>query len=302
MSQLPWNVGSHIRANYHIKYSQNFIYSDQFAKQLIDYIHLDLETPVFEIAAGTGAFTKHLARKSNHLTAIEKDDHVFTRLEQQFKSQELVSTVNADLFEYQYPKSGSYCVVGNIPFAFTSDILKFFLNSENPPSQLYLLIQQEAAARMLGTNKESLFSLTFKPWFESKLLCRVNRSEFKPSPQVDGAWICVTKRDPPLVDTRDCDLYLDFLAYCFTNVRTDFYSVLTKLFSKVQLKIISQNTNLATNISQIKFRQWLELFIVFRKYNYLEKQNLISGAYSKLSKQQNKLQKIHKRRYAGDLL
>lgn len=292
MSQLPWNVGSRERANYHIKYSQNFIKSDDFARRLINFIPTLPERPIIELASGSGALTKHLLNKTNHLVAIEKDAAIFATLKNNFINKNNIELINQDLFNYRFSHSEDYTVVGNIPFAFTADIIRLLLNLGNPPQEIYLLMQLEAAQRLAGEVKENLFSLTYKPWFEIKILSIVEKINFKPEPSVNGAWVCITKRDPPLIVSRE--IYLDFIAYCFTNTTNGFYSCLRKLFSHYQLKLIAKELNIHQLISEVSFIDWLQLFEIYLQYNYKNIGNQILGSYKKLINQQSRLEKRYR--------
>lgn len=290
---------------YKIKYSQNFIRSEKVAEKLINFISANLSLPIIELAAGTGMLSKPLLHKSDKLILIEKDKIIFSKLKNNFskyflennflqysRTNKHIEFINQDIFDFEFPENSDFRIVGNIPFAFTSDIIRLLLDLENPPTETYLLMQLEAAKRLVGIEKENFFSLVYKPKYQIDILYVVDKTDFTPAPSVDGAWVSIKKRDKFLVENYE--IYLDFLAFCFLNTSKDFTSCLKKLFSKNQIKLIAKNLDPDVVISQIGFPKWLEIFQIYLKYNYPNTGKQIKGSYQKLLNQQTKLQKRHK--------
>lgn len=72
---------------------------------------------------------------------------------------------------------------------------------------------------------------------------------------------------------------------------------LKPIFTKKQRQQLAAKFGLAkAKPSQLTFAQWQQLFIYFKQQTNLEKRQLIAGAYKKLLKQQQKLQKIYRTR------
>jgi len=66
-----------------------------------------------------------------------------------------------------------------------------FLESEQQPSAMTLLVQKEVAERIARIKKESLLSLSVKAYGEPKYEFTVPRGAFRPAPKVDSAVISV---------------------------------------------------------------------------------------------------------------
>jgi 23S rRNA (adenine-N6)-dimethyltransferase len=274
--------------------------SAALAERLVELIKANPTDTVLEIGAGTGKLTRALAAKVTKVIAIEKDPQLANVLQTKFAHQPHVNIVNQDFLEYKLPNRPGYKVVGNIPFAITADILRKLLNSVST-TNIYLIMQLEAAERLAGVqiedNSENLFSLQFQPWFRTTILYKFSPQDFKPAPKVNAVLIHISKRDPPLLSLELRSLYLDFICFCFTHNQHAIKSILIKLFTRNQVRILEQNgINTKLLPSQLKLDSWLLLFNTFNQYVNLKHRLLVSGCYHRLQTQQSKLQKINRTR------
>ena len=66
-----------------------------------------------------------------------------------------------------------------------------FLESENQPSAMTLLVQKEVAERIARSHKESIISLSVKVYGVPKYEFTVPHGAFKPAPKVDSAVLTI---------------------------------------------------------------------------------------------------------------
>lgn len=86
-----------------------------------------------------------------------------------------------------------YKLVANIPYYITGQIIRKFLETENQPISMTLLVQKEVAERIVAKDKkESLLSLSIKAYGEPKYIEKVPRGAFAPAPDVDSAIIHIS--------------------------------------------------------------------------------------------------------------
>ncbi len=174
---------------------------------------------------------------------------------------------------YSLP-SYPYKVFSNIPFNITSDVVKKLALSENPPEDTYLIIQKEAAGKFMGMtvdNKNSLVAILLKPWFDFEVFYQFKQNDFFPKPGVNAIMLRMKKKGKPLININQKSLFEDFVAYSFNQV-------------KPKIKP-----------GKIDFNEWLKLFDIFVKEPEESRQKIV-GFYSKLKKQQEQLEKIHRTR------
>lgn len=262
---------------YQIKHSQNFIKSIQVAQSLINLTHLNKNDFVIEIGPGKGALTNSILKKVNKYIGVELDSKLFEDLVLKYHSENRIEFINADFLKYNLPLKEKYKVIGNIPFALTADIIRKLLDNTNPPVETYLILQKEAALRLITKEYENFFALQYKPFFTSKILKIIKRSEFIPVPSVDSMLIKITKFDSPLISFEDKSEYIRFISFCFLKWKINVKSVLKKFFTLKQLGIISREykINFELKPSQITFEQWLILFELYKTLVNKEKKAIL---------------------------
>ncbi|MDO8626658.1 MAG: rRNA adenine dimethyltransferase family protein [Candidatus Magasanikbacteria bacterium] len=92
-----------------------------------------------------------------------------------------------------------YKVIANIPYQITSPLIKMFLESSNPPSEMILMIQREVAERICALpGAMSLLALSVQLYSKPAIVFPVPRESFWPVPRVDSAVIKLTPKTPGL--------------------------------------------------------------------------------------------------------
>jgi len=116
---------------------------------------------------------------------------------------------------YKISVKEPYKVCANIPFNITADIVKKVFEADNPPEDIYFIMQYEAFLRYSGQPfyNESLRSLLYKPWFSAELIYEFKPSDFYPVP---NARICFAHfQRKTSADVEDAIDYRNFLSYIF---------------------------------------------------------------------------------------
>lgn len=174
---------------------QNFLMHARIAERIARAARLSPDSVVFEIGPGTGMLTRELLRIAGKVIALEADGELFERLQGELAG-EIASgrleLAHGDIRAFNIanlPKD--YALVANIPYYLTGEIFRMFLESENQPSAMTLLVQKEVAERITHKNKESILSLSVKAYGEPKREFVVPRGAFIPAPKVDSAVLTV---------------------------------------------------------------------------------------------------------------
>ena len=179
--------------------------------------------------------------------------------------------------------------------------MKKVLEFENPPTDIYFIMQYEAFLKYAGHPyySESMRSLLYKPWYFSELIHEFKPTDFRPAPNARICFVHFHKRDNPKVaDSKD---YKNFLSYVFAAPGNTFKEKTKKLFTYEQQKRICKQIKILINssISEISYEGWIALYDVFVRFVSDEKKEIIKGAEQSLKNQQNKLQKAHRNRNHG---
>ncbi len=174
---------------------QNFLMHARIAERIALTAELAPDAVVFEIGPGTGMLTRELLKHAKKVIALEADQALVEKLQDDFSNEialKRLELIHGDIRTFDIavlPKK--YSLVANIPYYLTGDIFRMFLETENQPSALTLLVQKEVAERIARSKKESILSLSVKAYGTPKYEFTVPRGAFFPAPKVDSAVLTV---------------------------------------------------------------------------------------------------------------
>lgn len=282
--------------------TQNFLRDPKLVDRLVRMAGIGPKEVVYDLGAGTGVITEALAQHGARVIAIERDPRLHSRLQQRFAGRANVDVRHADILRHPLPRS-QYVIFANPPFDLTSAIVRKLTSAPVPPRDAYLVLQREAADRYLGEPRQTLAALLIAPWFAVRIIHRFARTDFVPAPAVDVVMVRLHKRGPPLVPSRDAQLYRDFLAASFGTRRRDIGASLTHVLGAP----VSRRLLAAARIdhhalpSEIAAAAWLRLFHHFAELPAVLTSR-VSGAEVRLRRQQRRVRKIHRTRVPRDTL
>lgn len=281
-----------------LSHSQNFLKSPKFVESLLDKTDINSNDLVVEIGPGKGIITHQLLKHAGRVSAVELDEKLASNLRAVFNNNSNINIINADFLKGQLPKE-PYKVFANIPFNMTADIVKKLVEDKNPPEIAYLIMQDKAAERFIGEPlvKDSQTSILLKPWFEMKIIERIDKREFIPIPNVNAVLFMLRKRVVSLINSHPHQLFRDFVIYGYNQWKSTILEAFGKVFSPKQRSILARELDVErAKPSDLTVEHWLKLFDTFVKYVPEDKKELVKGAEQRLKTQQSKLQKLHRTR------
>ena len=184
---------------------QNFL-CDSWVVERISSVHkLDETDAVLEIGPGLGALTEKLAESKAMLTGLELDDDLAAYLQAKFVLHNNVSIVHTDALDFDYTAFNAgrpFRLYANVPYSITTPLLKKLLTSGGSWQSLTLMLQKEAALRVVKGRGRSNGPLTMLAQYygECSLLFDVPPDSFWPQPQVNSAVIDIRRRTQPPVE------------------------------------------------------------------------------------------------------
>ncbi|EER0938245.1 23S ribosomal RNA methyltransferase Erm [Escherichia coli] len=284
-----------------IEHSQKFLHSKRLVSELLSKSNITSEDTVIEIGPGKGIITEELSKKCGQVIGIEYDKELAHLLQESFANKSNVKIIEQDFLKYKLPNNGVYKICANIPFNLTADIMKKVLEFENPPTDIYFIMQYEAFLKYAGKPYycESLRSLLYKPWFTAELIHEFQPSDFHPVPNARICFVHFQKKYTP--DITEGTDYKNFLSYVFSASGNSFKEKTKKLFSYEQQKRICKQIKISmdSSVTAIAYEGWLNLYDVFLKFVSSEKKEIIRGSEKHLKNSQKNLHKIHRNRNNG---
>jgi len=237
---------------------QNFLIDRSVLAKIIDAGELSPQDTVLEIGPGLGILTLELARKANRVIAVEKDDQFCKFLSQILNQQRIqnVDIINQDILSYQ-PKIKDYKLIANLPYYITSPVIRKFLESENQPRLIALMIQKEVAQRIVAQPPNmNILAIAVQIYAQVEIIDYVSKQYFWPVPKVDSAIIKIKPFKKPRFPNIDYEQLFKLIKQGFSSKRKMLKNNL-QLSSSMLEKIGINPKARAENLS---IDQWVQLY------------------------------------------
>jgi dimethyladenosine transferase len=176
-------------------FGQHFLADDTVLENIIKNSDIKEDDIILEIGPGKGVLTKTLAQRAKRVIAVEIDPDMVectNRALEGFDNVEIVlgNIIKMDLDEL-IPKESveGIKVIANIPYYITTSIIEWLLDNCDRISKAILMVQWEVAEKLTARTKTSNYSaISAKVSLcsDSKLLFKVPKTAFIPSPKVDS--------------------------------------------------------------------------------------------------------------------
>ena len=280
-------------------HSQNFLKDSSFVENLVQKTDINQNDTIIEIGPGKGIITSQLSKFSKQVIAIENDPHLAKTLIQNFENSNNVKIIEYDFLKWNLPNY-PYKVFSNIPFNMTADIVNKLFSESNSPEISYLIMQDLAAKRFIGSPivKDSQISVLLQPFFKMGIVTDIDRHQYHPVPNVNTVLASFEKRIKPLIEEKNKQLYRDFVIYGYNQWRPTVLDSFKDIFSYKQRKTILKKLNIRdAKPTNLNINQWLSLFNIFLDYIPTEKKEIIKGAEKRLEKKQKRMKKEYRTRH-----
>ncbi len=186
------------------KLGQNFLKDRNIVDKILQSSNLDKDDVVLEVGPGKGVLTEELAKNVGKVIAVEVDGSLLDTLRDKLRNFENIEIINEDILKVslskilQANKAKSYKLIANIPYYITSKIIRLFLEAENPPSEMILMVQKEVAERIVAEpGQMSILAASVQYYAKAEVLFDVPRTAFDPVPEVDSAVIRIIRHKEP---------------------------------------------------------------------------------------------------------
>jgi 16S rRNA (adenine1518-N6/adenine1519-N6)-dimethyltransferase len=269
---------------------QNFLVDNEVLAKIIAAADISPTDTILEIGPGLGVLTEELAKVAGKVVAVEKDDHLAQALKSKIQNPN-VKILNQDALEFDPngilrfaqndkkilkqvqddPSTGSgqakYKLVANIPYNITSLIIRKFLEAENKPELMVLMVQKEVAERITAKPGDmSLLAVSVQFYADAEIVDIVSASAFFPVPKVDSAIIKIVPTAPrPEIDEKE---FFRIVKFGFAAKRKTLENNLAAglHISKIEASDIIKKTGLEEKIraESLSIENWITLYQVVR--------------------------------------
>ncbi len=247
---------------------QNFLIDKNILQKIIASANLKPTDTVLEVGPGIGTLTRELAEKTAKVLAIEKDAAMIKILDETLADYKNVEIINDDILKIKNYKVKNYKIVANIPYYLTSPLIRKFLETENPPQEIILMVQKEVAQRICAKPpRMSLLAVSVQFYAKPEIISYVSKNCFLPAPKVDSAIIKITPLSH-IVDDRQqyekgAELFFKIVKAGFCQPRKQLAGNLSKMLklnkADVDSWLLKNNIKPAQRAETLSVDDWKNL-------------------------------------------
>ena len=238
---------------------QNFLIDKKILEKIIESADIKPSDIILEVGPGIGTLTQELAKQAKQVIAVEKDETMIEILKETLPDYKNIDIIHDDILKIEkIEKLKNYKVVANIPYYLTSPLIRKFLECDNPPSEMILMLQKEVAQRICSKPPNmSLLAVSVQFYADAKIVSYVSKNCFWPSPKIDSAIIKIIPRESR--------------AFAGANFVKTFFKVVKAGFSQPRKQ-------LAGNLSKMlkKEKSQVEKWLVENKINPIQRAETLS--------------------------
>lgn len=243
--------GNNKATQFHHKHSlgQNFITDDALFEQLVTLSGVQKDDRVLEIGAGAGGMTKVLSKHCEKVISVEVDGTLLPLLRVALHHCSNVELVHGDIMRLNLKEItaplGNFHIVANIPYYLTTDLMNMLLSSGLPIESINVMVQAEAAQRMVAKPGEEgwgMLAVKTQYSFTPQIVLDVPSCMFTPPPKVDSAFVTMQRRAKPSVDVTDEAMFFKIAKAAFAMRR----------------KTMANNLIASFRISREQAEKWLQ--------------------------------------------
>lgn len=242
-------------------YSQNFLYDPATLRAIVRASRVGPRDLVLEPGAGEGTLTRVLAASARQVVAYELDPVLAARLPRRLARARNIRVVPGDFLRARPPR-GPFAVVGSIPYARTSEIVRWCLAAPGLTSAT-LVTQREYARKRTGDyGRWTLVTVCSWPEFAWRLGPRISRERFTPVPRTDSAVLRIVRRPAPLLPARRLGAFRALVAEGFTGVGGSVRATLSRTRPAARVRAARRAAGVSEDapVGLVTPQQWLTVF------------------------------------------
>lgn len=172
------------------RFGQNFLADPHYIARIIGAINPQPGDNIVEIGPGLGALTRDLIGACGHLSAIEIDRDLASRLTTEYTPDRL-TLHTADALEFDFTVLGKDLrVIGNLPYNISTPMLFHLAGFAAIVRDITVMLQKEVVQRMAAapdTAEYGRLSVMLQARFAVERLFVVPAGAFRPAPKVESA-------------------------------------------------------------------------------------------------------------------
>ena len=249
-------------------FGQNFLIDRSVLRKIVEAAEIHSDDQILEVGAGTGVLTRELAQRAQRVIAVELERDMLTLLAQttrQYSNVELIARNLLYLDPTQVFGEVTYKLVANLPYYITAPTFRHFLESDNPPRLIVVMVQQEVAQRIVATPGDlSLLAVSIQFYGRPEIVARVPAGAFYPAPKVDSAILRIRVNEHTPLTSQERDHFFRIVQAGFSERRKQLHNALTHGLHRknedIRDCLAAANIDSSRRAETLSIDEWLRLW------------------------------------------
>ncbi|HSE29377.1 MAG TPA: 16S rRNA (adenine(1518)-N(6)/adenine(1519)-N(6))-dimethyltransferase RsmA [Candidatus Saccharimonadales bacterium] len=245
---------------------QHWLFDSKSLGAICDAAEITPDDTILEIGPGLGPLTIELTQRAKNVIAVEFDEQLARELPSRVPAANL-KVIHEDILKFNLNNlPQNYKVVANVPYYITSSLVRYLLESKNPPKTTVMLIQKEVAERICAKPGDmSILAISAQLYAETDLGVLVTADKFDPPPKVDSQVVILNKREKPLFKDLDVKKFFRIVRAGFGEKRKTLRNSLSGglQLDKTKVETLLDKSGIAqtTRAQQLSLEDWHKLYI-----------------------------------------
>ena len=240
------------------RFGQNFLHDDYIIESIVAAIQPKSDQALVEIGPGLAALTVPVSKYVDHLTVIEIDRDLASRLIDNPFLKTKLTVIEQDALTFNFNELNQQLgkplrVFGNFPYNISTPLMFHLFEYANIIDDMHFMLQKEVVTRLVAApNSKDYGRLSVMAQYYCQIIpvLEVPPTAFKPAPKVNSAVVKLIpyKQKPYLVD--DVKILSRITTEAFNQRRKTIRNSLSNMFTTDQLIELDIDPNLrAENLS-----------------------------------------------------
>lgn len=250
---------------------QHFLVDSRVLARIVAAARLAAGDRVVEIGPGKGVLTRRLLSHAARVVAIEVDENLARSLPARLDEPANLSVFNADARTVDLGEvagADPYKVVANLPYYAANPIIRRFLEADNPPTEMVVMVQQEVAESMTAEpGRMSLLSIAVQFYANARMVCSVPPSAFRPAPKVTSAVVRLELLSQPPLGEAEVPAFFNLARAGFSAPRKQLHNSLghgLALASTETHRLLeAAGVDGSRRAGTLSLEEWLEVYRVW---------------------------------------
>jgi len=184
------------------RFGQHFLVDEEVLAAIDRHVSARSVGTIVEIGPGLGAVTDVLRRRAQRVVAVEVDGRFVAGLRGRFADVPSVEIVHGDVLAFDFSEdrlAPPVDVVGSIPYRITTPILGRLVEQRGAVREALLITQREVAEKIANSPGPggTAFGILVRAYADVRILRRIDRRSFEPTPDVDSTLWTMTFLSQP---------------------------------------------------------------------------------------------------------